>query len=82
MHFRAPHPALKQKNDHNSPYMPPIISFFQGLFKFMKRHLLNIFSNYLNVFWLFYRHAFKGMHDKCFEIQHVCMLLLIAKKRV
>ncbi len=35
---------LKQKNCHNSPNLQPIITFFQGLFKFMKRHLLVIFS--------------------------------------
>ncbi len=37
--------------------MQPIISYFQGLFKFMKRHLLAIFSIQLNVFSLCYRHA-------------------------
>ncbi len=39
MSFRA----LKQKNYHNSPNMQPIITHFQGLFKFMKRHILVIF---------------------------------------
>ncbi len=42
MSFRAPSSALKQKNEHNSPNMQPIITLFQVLFKFMKRHLLNI----------------------------------------
>ncbi len=34
MSFRAPSSALKQKNYHNSPNMPPIITLFQVLFKF------------------------------------------------
>ncbi len=38
MHFRSPHAALRQKNDHNSPNVLPIIGFFQDLLKFMKRH--------------------------------------------
>ncbi len=44
MSFRAPSAALKQKNYHNSPYMQPIITLFQVLFKFRKRHLLTIVS--------------------------------------
>ncbi len=44
MIFRAPSAALKQKNYHNSPNMQPIISLFQVLFKFLKRHLLTIVS--------------------------------------
>ncbi len=44
MRFRAPSSALKQKNYHNSPNMLPIITKFQVLFKFMKRHLLTIVS--------------------------------------
>ncbi len=44
MHFHTPHAALKQKNTYYSPNMQPIIRFFQGLFKFMKHHLLAIFS--------------------------------------
>ncbi len=43
MHFRAPHAALKQINFHNYPNMQPIISYFQDLFKSIKRHLLAIF---------------------------------------
>ncbi len=42
MSFRAPSAALKQKNYHNSQNMLPIITKFQVLFKFMKRHLLTI----------------------------------------
>ncbi len=57
MSFRAPSSALKQKNYHNSPNMQPITTLFQVLFKFMKRHLLTIVSKFLNMFYLFYRHA-------------------------
>ncbi len=57
MSFRAPPAALKQKNYHNFPNMQPIISYFRGLIKFMKRHLLTIVSKKLNVFSLCYRHA-------------------------
>ncbi len=42
--FRAPPAALKHLNYNNSPNMQPIITFFQGLLKFMKRHLLVIIS--------------------------------------
>ncbi len=42
MSFRALSAALKQKNYHNSPNMSPIITLFQVLFKFIKRHLLTI----------------------------------------
>ncbi len=45
MSFRAPSAALKQKNYHNSPNMQPIITLFQALFMFTKRHLLTIVSN-------------------------------------
>ncbi len=44
MSFRAPSAALKQKNYHNSPNMQTIKTYFQGLFKSMKRHILVIFS--------------------------------------
>ncbi len=44
MSFRALSAALKQKNYHNIPNMLPIITKFQVLFKFMKRHLLTIVS--------------------------------------
>ncbi len=44
MSFRAPSAALKQNNYHNSPNMQPIITKFQVLYKFMKRHLLAIVS--------------------------------------
>ncbi len=44
MSFRALSAALKQ-NYHNSPNMSPIITLFQVLYKFMKRHLLTIVSN-------------------------------------
>ncbi len=44
MSFRAPSAALKQKIYHNSPDMQPIMTLFQVLFKFMKRHLLTIVS--------------------------------------
>ncbi len=44
MSFRAPSAALKQKNYHNSPSMQPIITLFQVLLKFMKRHLLILVS--------------------------------------
>ncbi len=54
MHFRAPHAALKQKN---SPNMLPIISSFQGLLKFMQRHLLAICLKQLNAFSICYRRA-------------------------
>ncbi len=37
--------------------MRPIKIFFQDLFKFMKRHILAIFSKQLGVFCLCYRHA-------------------------
>ncbi len=57
MSFRAPSAALKQKNYHNSPNMLPIITKFQVLFKFVKRHLLIIVSKLLNVLYLCYRHA-------------------------
>ncbi len=42
MSLRAPSGALKQKNYHNSPKTQPIITLFQVLLKFMKRHLLTI----------------------------------------
>ncbi len=57
MHFRAPHAALKQENDYNSLNMHPIITYFQDLFKFMKRHVLDIFLKQLNVFCLCNRHS-------------------------
>ncbi len=44
MSFRAPSASLKQKNSHNSSDMQPIITKFQVVFKFMKRHLLTIVS--------------------------------------
>ncbi len=57
MSFRAPSAALKQKNYHNSPNMRPIITLFQVLLKFIKRHLLTIVSHQLNAFYLCYTHA-------------------------
>ncbi len=57
MSFRAPPAALKQKNYHKSPNMSPIITQFQVLFKFIKRHLLTIVSKELNVFFLCYIHS-------------------------
>ncbi len=50
MHFRAPHEALKQRNDHNFPNVQLITRFVQGLLPFMKPHLLAIFSKQWNVF--------------------------------
>ncbi len=44
MSFRAPSATLKQRNYHNYPNMQPILTLFQVLFKFMKRHLLTIVS--------------------------------------
>ncbi len=44
MSFRAPPAALKQKNYHNSTNVQPIITYFQCIFKFMKRRRLVIFS--------------------------------------
>ncbi len=44
MSLRAPPAALELKNYHNSTNMKPIITFFQGRFKFMKRHVLITFS--------------------------------------
>ncbi len=44
MSFRARSAALKQKKNHNSPNMQPIITDFQVLLKFMKRHLSTIVS--------------------------------------
>ncbi len=55
--FRAPSVALNQKSYHNSPNMSRIITSFQVLFKFMKRHLLTMFSKWLNLFYLCYKHA-------------------------
>ncbi len=55
--FCAPPTALKRKNYHNIRNMQPIVNLFQGLFKFMNRHLLVIFSTQFNVFCLCYRHA-------------------------
>ncbi len=55
--FRAPPVALKQKSKHNFKNMLPIVTSFQGLFKFMKRHILVIFSKQLNVFSRCYQHA-------------------------
>ncbi len=43
MHFCAPQAALKQKNYHTSPNMQRILTFFQGPFKFMKRHICPFF---------------------------------------
>ncbi len=40
---------------HNSPNVPPIENNLQSLLKFMKRHLLNAYSKWLNVFCLCYR---------------------------
>ncbi len=39
MNFRAPSAALKLKNYHNSPSMQPIITLFQVLVNFIKRHI-------------------------------------------
>ncbi len=44
MSFRASSASLKQKNYHNSPNMQPILTLFQVLFNFAKRHLLTIVS--------------------------------------
>ncbi len=44
MSLRAPPAVLKQKNYRNSPNMQPIITYFQGWFKFTKRHILVTFS--------------------------------------
>ncbi len=44
MSFRAPSTALKQKNYHNSQNTQPIITIFQVLLKFMKRHILTTVS--------------------------------------
>ncbi len=57
MLFRAPHAALKQKNYHNFQNIQPIIVYFLGLLKFIKRHLLTTFSKQLNMFCPCYRHA-------------------------
>ncbi len=58
MSFGAPTAALKQKNQHISPNMKPIVAYLHGLFKFMKRHLLDIVPKQLNVFCLFLLFAF------------------------
>ncbi len=50
--FRAPSSALKQKNYHNSPNMLPMITLFEVLFKFMKRHLLTIVSKSCFIFFI------------------------------
>ncbi len=50
MSFRAPPAVVEQINYHNFQNMQPIVTFFQGLFKFMKRHILVYFSKELNVF--------------------------------
>ncbi len=50
MYFRAPDAALKEINCYNSRNRQQIITFFQGVFKFMKRHLLDIYSKQLNMF--------------------------------
>ncbi len=57
MSYRAPPAALKQKNCHNTPNMQLIITYFQVLFKFVKRHILVKFLKLLNVFRPCYRHA-------------------------
>ncbi len=44
MSFRALSAALKQKNKHNSTNMQPIMTYSQGRIKFIKRHILVIFS--------------------------------------
>ncbi len=55
MSLRAPPAALKLKNYHNSTNMQPIITHFQGRFKFMKRHILvNIFKIIERVLSLLY----------------------------
>ncbi len=52
MHCRAPHVILKQNNCQNSPNMQPILTFFLGLFKFMKRHLFKTIERVLSVcYW-------------------------------
>ncbi len=43
MSFRAPPVALKRKNWHNSTTMQAVKTYFQGRFKFKKRHILVIF---------------------------------------
>ncbi len=53
MSFRALQTELKQKNWHNSPNVQPIITYFQSLFKFMKRHLLFIFSKIIITCFVF-----------------------------
>ncbi len=57
MHCQAPHAALKQKNYHTSPNIQPITTYFQGLLKFIKSHLLATFSKQLDLFCLCYIHA-------------------------
>ncbi len=44
MSFRAPPAALKQKNKHNFTNMQPIMTYFQGRIKVIKRHIVVIFS--------------------------------------
>ncbi len=44
MSFRVHPVALNQKKQHSSPNMQPIITLFQVLYNFMKRHNLIIFS--------------------------------------
>ncbi len=74
VHFRAPHAARKQKNNHNSPNMPPIISFFEAIFKLMKRQRSTIFSTQLNVFCLCYRYA--SFSPFFINIRHIFICLL------
>ncbi len=54
---KLPKPPKRPFNFHNSPNMQLLIIYFQGLLKFIKRHLLGIFSKQLNEFCLCYRHA-------------------------
>ncbi len=56
--FLPPHTAMKQENDYNSPNMQPFISYFQCQVKFIKRHILGIFSKTLSVLCPCYRHAY------------------------
>ncbi len=39
MSFRALPAELKQKTEHNSANIQPIITYFHGRFNFMKRHI-------------------------------------------
>ncbi len=73
---------------HNSTNMEPIITYFQGRFKFMKRHNLVILSIHLNVLvkgrlhLSRFFHTKKGHIDMCsyiISVVYICRIISCLK---